>query len=74
MIDRLTLLPHILFDKDGRAWSFAPPAERESRWPFVDLARSAWCRLRGHPKGIVYYNPNGLEPDYTCRNCGDGLS
>jgi len=31
------------------------------------------CRSRGHPYGVVYYNPNELEPDMTCKNCGDDL-
>jgi len=35
--------------------------------------RRAWCRFRGHPAGPVYYNPNGYEPDWTCRECGDNL-
>jgi len=32
-----------------------------------------WCRLRNHPKGVYWYNPNGLEPDMTCKGCGDDL-
>lgn len=31
------------------------------------------CRARGHPYGVVFYNPNGLEPDMTCKNCGEDL-
>lgn len=31
------------------------------------------CRWRGHPAGIVFYNPGGLEPDTTCRECGDNI-
>jgi hypothetical protein len=31
------------------------------------------CRLRGHPHGVIWYNANGLEPDMTCKNCGDDL-
>jgi len=30
-----------------------------------------WCRIRNHPCGPVWYNPNGLEPDMHCKNCGD---
>ena len=55
------------------------------RWLPLDLIRymleptrgytsrigTAWCRLRSHPAGIVFFNPGGLEPDYHCRNCGD---
>lgn len=32
-----------------------------------------WCRFRGHPRGIIWYNLNGLEPDMTCKGCGDDL-
>lgn len=31
------------------------------------------CRARGHPFGVWWYNPNGLEPDMHCKNCGDDL-
>lgn len=31
------------------------------------------CRWRGHPYGVIFYNPSGLESDMTCRNCGDDL-
>ncbi len=37
------------------------------------------CRMRGHSDktgkayGVVFYNPNGYEPDMTCLNCGDDL-
>jgi hypothetical protein len=31
------------------------------------------CRLNGHPKGVFWYNPSGLEPNMTCRVCGDDL-
>ena len=32
-----------------------------------------WCRFFGHPKGVWYYNPRGLEPDMHCKNCNDNL-
>jgi hypothetical protein len=32
-----------------------------------------WCRIKGHPNGMVYYNPNGWEPDNHCKDCGDLL-
>jgi len=35
--------------------------------------RSFICRVRNHPKGVWYYDPNGLEPDMHCKNCGDDL-
>lgn len=32
-----------------------------------------WCRLRNHPDGVVWYDPDGIEPDMHCENCGDDL-
>jgi len=31
-----------------------------------------WCRLRGHPEGVVYYS-SGFEPDMRCKTCGEDL-
>jgi hypothetical protein len=31
------------------------------------------CRLRGHPRGVVWYNVGGSEPDMRCRDCGEYL-
>lgn len=31
------------------------------------------CRLKGHPNGIIYFNPSGFEPNYQCKDCGDEL-
>lgn len=31
------------------------------------------CRLKGHPHGPVYFNVGGLEPDMSCRDCGEEL-
>ncbi len=31
------------------------------------------CRIKGHPCGMVWYNPGGSEPDNHCKNCGDDL-
>lgn len=39
--------------------------------PF-DLTK-LWCRIGYHKCGPVYYNPNGLEPDGHCKNCGDEI-
>lgn len=32
-----------------------------------------WCRFKGHSKGVIWYNINGVEPDMTCKGCGDDL-
>lgn len=31
------------------------------------------CRIKGHPHGCFWYNPNGLEPDYHCKDCGEEI-
>lgn len=31
------------------------------------------CRFKNHPCGIIYHNPNGLEPNNHCKNCHDNL-
>lgn len=33
-----------------------------------------FCRLRNHPKGVIWFNASGLEPNMTCKICGDDLS
>lgn len=32
-----------------------------------------WCRWRGHPAGVHFYNCGGAEPDMTCKGCGEDL-
>jgi len=47
-----------------------------SWWRYVLSANSltnAWCRAKGHPAGIVFYNPGGLEPDTKCSNCEEDI-
>lgn len=51
---------------------FEPVKTRYNDERFYQL-RVWWCRLRGHPSGIVFYNPSGYEPDYTCKGCGEDL-
>jgi hypothetical protein len=31
------------------------------------------CRTRGHPSGVWWHNPGGLEPDMHCKDCGDDI-
>lgn len=40
---------------------------------YTGILRRALCRFRGHPAGVWWFNPNGLEPDMHCKNCGDDL-
>jgi len=48
-----------LFEKRNRKYA---------SWP-----TTIWCRIRNHPEGVWWYNPNGFEPDMRCKNCGDDL-
>jgi len=31
------------------------------------------CRFRNHPKGPIFYNSCGLEPNNHCIDCGDEI-
>lgn len=35
--------------------------------------QNAWCRMRGHPNGMIYYNPGGTAPDGRCKDCGEDI-
>jgi len=39
----------------------------------IGIFKRAICRARNHPCGVWWYNPQGLEPDMHCKNCGDDL-
>lgn len=45
----------------------------EKKSPDVNWFTVVCCRIKGHPNGVVWYNFNGLEPDMTCKGCGDNL-
>lgn len=44
-------------------------------FPDISFWEAVLCRLRGHPQGKVFYNPDlrSIEPDCHCKNCGDKL-
>lgn len=42
-------------------------------WSLVNLWTSFNCRRRSHPAGPIYFNAGGLEPNMTCRGCGDDI-
>ena len=61
---------YLFFDWKGKWTGF--------KWAWIKLTdetkgRRLICRLRGHPKGEVYYNPGGFEPDHHCQTCGEGI-
>ena len=39
----------------------------------IGIIRTAFCRAMKHPAGVWWYNPNDIEPDMHCKNCGDDL-
>jgi hypothetical protein len=41
--------------------------------PFADKWNRIVCRWRGHPRGEVYWNPGGDEPNHDCKDCGEDL-
>lgn len=41
--------------------------ENKPNWYIV------WCRMNGHPHGVVWYTVYGLEPDMHCKDCGENL-
>ena len=47
--------------------------KRSNYYGDVSMIKTIICRARNHPCGVVWYNPNGLEPDMHCKNCGDDL-
>lgn len=54
-----------------------PPVFYPDQWQYLLACpltwTTFWCRWRYHPAGPIFYNPNGLEPDDRCRNCGDHI-
>jgi hypothetical protein len=46
----------------------------EKKNPDYSWFRVLKCRIQGHKKGVIWYNVSGIEPDMTCRGCGDNLS
>jgi len=43
------------------------PYRQKRTWAMV------WCRVKGHPYGVVWYNLSGDEPDMSCNGCGEDL-
>ena len=46
---------------------FSKPAQDTSR------IKAIICRARNHPNGVIWFNPNGFEPDMHCKDCDDDL-
>ncbi len=54
------------FTKDWWKYLFEKPKEKD----YTNWLNRIWCRATGH-RGRWWTNPNGLEPDTRCKNCGD---
>lgn len=54
------------FQKEWWKYLFTP-RNADYSW-----TKTVWCRMNGHPCGVVWYS-NGWEPDMHCKNCGDDL-
>ena len=39
----------------------------------IDWWKRLLCRIKHHPRGEIYYNPGGYEPDGRCKDCGDNI-
>jgi hypothetical protein len=42
-------------------------------WNLKEKLECFMCRIKGHPKGVVFYNMSGFEPDMSCKTCGEDL-
>lgn len=61
------------FTLDWWQYIFAPIRHRQKLCDPWWWIRIPVCRWKGHPYGVVWYNPNGYEPDMHCLNCYDDL-
>ena len=52
---------------------FTGEASRNWLAHFGNYLARCWCRMRGHPVGVWFYNVGGLEPDMHCKGCGEDL-
>lgn len=79
-------LAHYALDPRSYSWSGPRPLRWSHMrywcwWQDVFFDRQTWveylirvkCRWHGHPAGIVFYNPGGLEPNTHCSNCGEDI-
>jgi hypothetical protein len=59
------------------AWGYLLSPLRDRHYPgtspAINWLRAIWCRWRGHPEGVWWFNAGGSEPDMHCKGCGDDL-
>ena len=58
-----------IFTKTWWKYIFEKPEDSH----YTNWLNRIWCRWRGHPAGVWWYNVNRYEPDMYCKNCGDDL-
>ena len=63
----LTRIASLLFAFEGWEYLLSKPFNRPLDRHIV------WCRMKGHPNGIVFYRSNGDCPDTRCRDCGEDI-
>ena len=51
-------------------WKYLTEKRRDGDESWIAVIK---CRLTNHPKGVVWFNYTGFEPDMHCRDCGDDL-
>ena len=57
---------------DYLRYVLGPCREYYSTSLIVSWFMAVLCRATGHGP-VVWFNPSGMEPDYTCQRCGDDL-
>ena len=50
------------------SYLFQPKGYKDVSW--FEIIR---CRSNSHKCGVIWYDSDKLEPNMTCRNCGDEL-
>jgi hypothetical protein len=57
----------ILTSAEG--WRYLREKPHNKSWSWT----VAFCRLKGHPNGVWWYNVGGFEPDNHCKDCGEDI-
>lgn len=61
--------------RDGRAYLFSdmPSQTWATNHLWLEWLVRLRCRIQGHPRGEIFYNAGGLEPDHRCETCGENI-
>ena len=68
-------LYRLLTTPDGRHYLFSdlPNEPWATHHVWTDRIVRLRCRIQGHPRGEIFYNAGGLEPDHRCETCGEDI-